>query len=99
MFAFSFKGCDASVLLDGKHTEKTAPPNLSLGGFDTVDAAKKAVEKVCPEVVSCADVLTIAARSAVFAVGNIYICWLIFSEFLPSNIYDTLYKLINFLQS
>ncbi|KAL9228593.1 hypothetical protein vseg_004153 [Gypsophila vaccaria] len=60
------KGCDASVLLDGKYTEKTAEINLSLGGFKTVDDAKEAVEKACPGVVSCSDVLVIAARSAVF---------------------------------
>ncbi|KNA15213.1 hypothetical protein SOVF_100420 [Spinacia oleracea] len=64
------RGCDASVLLDGPKTEKTANPNLSLRGFDVVDAAKIAVEKICPGVVSCADVLTIAARSSVFLAGG-----------------------------
>lgn len=64
------RGCDASVLLDGRSTEKTASPNLSLGGFDVVDAAKAVVEKVCPGVVSCADVLIIAARASVFMAGG-----------------------------
>jgi len=67
---FVEKGCDASVLLDGKNTEKTASPNLSLGGFDVVDAVKHAVEKVCPGILSCADALIIAARSAVFLVST-----------------------------
>uniref|UniRef100_A0A803NCC1 peroxidase n=1 Tax=Chenopodium quinoa TaxID=63459 RepID=A0A803NCC1_CHEQI len=60
------RGCDASVLLNGPKTEKTASPNLSLQGFYVVDAVKAALEKACPGVVSCADVLNIAARSAVF---------------------------------
>ncbi|KAK9727019.1 hypothetical protein RND81_05G252600 [Saponaria officinalis] len=64
------KGCDASVLLDGKYTEKTAEINLSLGGFKVVDDAKEAVEKACPGIVSCSDVLVIAARSAVFMAGG-----------------------------
>ncbi|KAK9727021.1 hypothetical protein RND81_05G252800 [Saponaria officinalis] len=64
------KGCDASVLLDGKYTEKTVEINLSLGGFKVVDDAKEAVEKACPGIVSCSDVLVIAARSAVFMAGG-----------------------------
>ncbi|XP_010685989.2 peroxidase 57 [Beta vulgaris subsp. vulgaris] len=64
------RGCDASVLLDGPKTEKTANPNQSLRGFYVIDAAKAALEKACPGVVSCADVLNIAARSAVFLAGG-----------------------------
>ncbi|XP_074289343.1 cationic peroxidase 2-like [Silene latifolia] len=64
------RGCDGSVLLHGENTEKTAHINVGLSGFRTVDDAKEAVEKVCPGVVSCADVLTIAARSAVFMAGG-----------------------------
>jgi len=70
MLIFVEKGCDASVLLDGKNTEKKASPNLSLSGFDVVDAVKSAVENVCPGVLSCADALIIAARSAVYLVSN-----------------------------
>ncbi|KNA08839.1 hypothetical protein SOVF_158810 [Spinacia oleracea] len=64
------RGCDASVLLNGPKSEKTAKPNLSLRGFYVVDAAKAALEKACPGVVSCADVLNMAARSAVFLAGG-----------------------------
>lgn len=47
--------------------EKDAQDNLSLAGdgFDTVIKAKQAVESICPGVVSCADVLTIATRDVV----------------------------------
>lgn len=62
------KGCDASILIDGNNTEKTAPPNLSVRGYNIIDQAKAAVEKACPGVVSCADLIAIAARDAVFLV-------------------------------
>ncbi|ONI01325.1 hypothetical protein PRUPE_6G132800 [Prunus persica] len=63
-------GCDASILLDGSASEKTAPPNLSVRGFDVIDAAKTAVESVCRGVVSCADIIAIATREAVYLSGG-----------------------------
>ncbi|KAL6655276.1 hypothetical protein ACP70R_006102 [Stipagrostis hirtigluma subsp. patula] len=63
------EGCDASVMIasGGSDAEKDAPDNLSLAGdgFDTVVRAKAEVEKQCPGVVSCADILAIAARDVV----------------------------------
>jgi len=58
------QGCDGSVLIDSP-SEKDAIPNLTLQGFEVIDAAKTAIEKVCPGVVSCADILAMASQIAV----------------------------------
>ncbi|XP_015877523.3 peroxidase P7 [Ziziphus jujuba] len=67
-------GCDGSLLLDDTSSfrgEKNANPNRnSARGFDVVDNIKSAVENVCPGVVSCADVLAIAARDSVVTLGG-----------------------------
>ncbi|XP_054803161.1 peroxidase 55 [Prosopis cineraria] len=68
------EGCDASVMIASPNgdAEKDAPINLSLAGdgFDTVIKAKEAVEAECPGVVSCADILALAARDVVVLVGG-----------------------------
>ncbi|KAG6594022.1 Peroxidase 40 [Cucurbita argyrosperma subsp. argyrosperma] len=67
-------GCDASVLLDDNDNfvgEKTAAPNAnSLRGFEVIDAIKSEIESVCPQTVSCADILAIAARDSVVLSGG-----------------------------
>ncbi|KAK7860391.1 peroxidase 3, partial [Quercus suber] len=63
-----FRGCDASVLLDStpnNTAEKDAPPDLTLGGFNIIDDIKSEVEKTCPRIVSCADIVALAARDSV----------------------------------
>ncbi|KAL5581384.1 hypothetical protein UlMin_013826 [Ulmus minor] len=68
------EGCDASVTIasPNQDAEKDAPDNLSLAGdgFDTVIKAKEAVEAQCPGVVSCADILALAARDVVVLAGG-----------------------------
>ena len=70
------QGCDGSILLDdspGFTGEKNAVPNInSLRGFEVVDQIKAAVDSVCyGTVVSCADILAVAARDSVVAVSRI----------------------------
>ncbi|KAK4377439.1 hypothetical protein RND71_003735 [Anisodus tanguticus] len=65
-------GCDASILLDQTDTidsEKTARANNnSARGFEVIDKIKSEVDKICGcSVVSCADILAIAARDSVVA--------------------------------
>ncbi|XP_071702811.1 peroxidase 9-like [Rutidosis leptorrhynchoides] len=68
------QGCDASVLLDDHPTfvsEKKAIPNKnSLRGFDVIDEIKSKLEQVCPQTVSCADVLALAARGSTVLSGG-----------------------------
>ncbi|GLJ18509.1 hypothetical protein SUGI_0328780 [Cryptomeria japonica] len=70
------QGCDASLLLDDTPTlrgEKTANANInSARGFDVIDLIKTKLESECPGVVSCADIITIAARDAVLLSGGPY---------------------------
>ncbi|KAJ9563691.1 LOW QUALITY PROTEIN: hypothetical protein OSB04_008851 [Centaurea solstitialis] len=70
------QGCDASILLEDDPSnsivsERNALPNKgSVRGYEVIEAAKSEVEKLCPGVVSCADILTVAARDASEMVGG-----------------------------
>ncbi|KAL8229857.1 hypothetical protein R6Q57_014757, partial [Mikania cordata] len=64
------QGCDASLLLEGNGSEKAAPANNGVLGYEIIDDAKAAVESVCLGVVSCADILAVAARDASVAVNG-----------------------------
>ncbi|KAM4096849.1 hypothetical protein ACJW30_08G136000 [Castanea mollissima] len=64
-------GCDGSILLDVRDGEKFSLSNLnSVRGFEVVDDIKRAVEYECSGVVSCADILAIAARDSVVITGG-----------------------------
>uniref|UniRef100_A0A0E0DZN6 peroxidase n=1 Tax=Oryza meridionalis TaxID=40149 RepID=A0A0E0DZN6_9ORYZ len=70
-------GCDASVLVASTaaaRSERDADVNLSLPGdaFDALARAKAALEVECPGVVSCADLLAVAARDLVTMTGGPY---------------------------
>ncbi|XP_054781554.1 cationic peroxidase 1-like [Prosopis cineraria] len=68
-------GCDGSILLDDSATiesEKKSLANVnSARGFEVIDEIKSAVDKACGgPVVSCADILAVAARDSVVALGG-----------------------------
>jgi len=69
------QGCDGSLLLTGTTTdpgEQDAPPNLTLRAraFQLINEIKTAVEANCSGVVSCADIVTLAARDSVAKAGG-----------------------------
>ncbi|ERN08178.1 peroxidase 44 [Amborella trichopoda] len=67
------RGCDASILIDSttKHkSEKDAGANQSVRGFELIDEVKTALEKECSNIVSCADIVTIATRDAIALSGG-----------------------------
>ena len=62
------------MLLDDTESftgEKGAGPNAgSLRGFDVIDNIKTLLELLCPQTVSCADILAVAARDSVAQVSR-----------------------------
>ncbi|OAY26271.1 peroxidase 19 [Manihot esculenta] len=73
------EGCDASILISTKPgskelAEKDAEDNkdLRVEGYESIRKAKALVESKCPGVVSCADILAIAARDYVHLAGGPY---------------------------
>ncbi|KAF5754598.1 putative peroxidase [Helianthus annuus] len=69
------RGCDASILLNvtsssGNQTEKVATPNQTVRGFDFIDRLKSLVEAECPGIVSCADIIALAARDSIAITGG-----------------------------
>ncbi|KAM7262505.1 hypothetical protein ACFE04_000188 [Oxalis oulophora] len=69
------QGCDASNLLDSTATMESEkfsiPNNNSLRGFEVIDTIKAKVDEVCGgSVVSCADIVAVAARDSTVILGG-----------------------------
>lgn len=84
------QGCDGSVLLNStksNQAEKEAVPNQSLRGFQVIDAVKDAVEKECPGVVSCADIVALVARDVVSMVWFLLLKHKTYMEIHSANLH------------
>jgi peroxidase len=70
------QSCDASLLLDSTRrelSEKETDRSFGMRNFRYIETIKEAVERECPGVVSCADILVLSARDAVVSLGGPYI--------------------------
>ncbi|KAL7117818.1 hypothetical protein ACP275_03G096800 [Erythranthe tilingii] len=66
------EGCDGSILIKTgvPDAEISASAHQGVMGFDVIAKAKAAIEARCPGIVSCADIVAIAARDAVALAGG-----------------------------
>ncbi|PNT70977.1 hypothetical protein BRADI_2g20820v3 [Brachypodium distachyon] len=62
------QGCDGSIMLRSRSgtAERDATPNRSMRGYGAIERIKARLESVCPLTVSCADIIAMAARDAVY---------------------------------
>ncbi|CAM6120960.1 unnamed protein product [Calypogeia fissa] len=70
------QGCDGSIALVDTPTfigeQHAIPNNNSIRGFDVLEAIKTAVEGICPNTVSCADIIALVARIGTVSAGGPY---------------------------
>ncbi|KAF9599725.1 hypothetical protein IFM89_001671 [Coptis chinensis] len=59
------QGCDGSILIDDPNAEKHAFGHQGVQGYAEIEKAKAQLEAICPGVVSCADIVAMAARDSV----------------------------------
>ncbi|KAI5065070.1 hypothetical protein GOP47_0019765 [Adiantum capillus-veneris] len=64
------QGCDGSVLLSPELED--GPNKNSLRGLEAINEVKQALESECPGMVSCADIVALAARHSVVQSGGPY---------------------------
>lgn len=85
------QGCDGSLLLDDTKDfkgEKNAFPNQnSIRGYEVIDKIKGDVEKACPSIVSCVDILTLAAKEAVVQVFSMTFYLALSAIYISPTIY------------
>ncbi|TXG47031.1 hypothetical protein EZV62_026325 [Acer yangbiense] len=70
------QSCDASLLLDSTRrslSEKETDRSFGMRNFRYIETIKEALERECPGVVSCADILVLSAREGIVALGGPYI--------------------------
>lgn len=62
------RGCDASIMLVSRNgtAERDALPSYGLRGYAEIEHIKAKLEDACPLTVSCADIIVMAARDAVY---------------------------------
>ncbi|CAA0841465.1 Peroxidase 29 [Striga hermonthica] len=69
------QGCDGSILVDPdghtvKFSETASSKNFGIRKRELIEAMKSTVEAVCPQKVSCSDIIVLAAREAVALSGG-----------------------------
>ncbi|TKY51444.1 Peroxidase 12 [Spatholobus suberectus] len=66
------QGCDGSILLDGTPNERDQPANIGIRpeALQTIEDLRSLVHRQCGKVVSCADLVVLAAREAVSLSGG-----------------------------
>ncbi|KAL0398765.1 UNVERIFIED_CONTAM: Peroxidase 42 [Sesamum radiatum] len=65
------ESCDASLLLDSTRrmlSEKETDRSFGMRNFRYIETIKEALERECPGVVSCSDILVLSARDGIVAV-------------------------------
>lgn len=70
------ESCDASLLLDSTRrelSEKETDRSFGMRNFRYIEEIKDALERECPDVVSCADILVLSAREGIHLVGGPFI--------------------------
>ncbi|KAG0623512.1 hypothetical protein M758_3G179900 [Ceratodon purpureus] len=58
-------GCDGSIMIEGNGREMSSDGNFGVKRLDIINSVKSDMEQMCPNTVSCADIIALAGRDAV----------------------------------